>query len=265
MKLRIFLLVIAAIFLLTACSGVSVTEVLEVTSPPAVEVEQVITDAPAQAAVETHAPEAEETGAQEPQAADTAQPVESESEQGALPSGEAVFRILPEESEARFLIEEILLGAPFTVVGATSALEGEITADLNDPSNAQVSLNVDVTTLLTDNGKRNGAIQRWILETGEPGNQTAAFTATSISGLPETVTIGEPFDFQIAGDFSVKGVTKELTFEGSATLVSEDRLEGTASTNVLYTEFTTIPSLPPSVASVDENMILEIDFVAAVE
>lgn len=266
MKLRIFAMIIAATFTLTACAGASVTGNPEVTSPPAAEVEQVVTEVPAQAAVETQSPEAAEPEIQEPQAtqpeAEPEEPVEPESEQGAVPSGEAALRIIPEESEARFLIDEVLLGSPFTVVGATSALEGGITTDLNDPSNAQVNIVVDVTTLVTDNGKRNGAIQRWILETTEPGNQTAEFNATSINGMPEQVVVGEPFNFQITGEFSVKGVSKELTFEGSATLVSEDRLEGTASTGVLYTEFTTIPGLPPQVASVDENMILEIDFVA---
>jgi len=268
-KLRIFVLIVAAIYLLAACSGTPETGNLEATSPPAVEVEQAATETPVQAAVETQAPEAEETEIQEPQPtqpeAEAEEPVDPESEQGALPSGETTLRILPEESEARFLIEEVLLGSPFTVVGTTSSLEGEITADLNDPSNAQVNIVVDVTTLVTDNGKRNGAIQRWILETSDPANQTAEFKATSFTGLPEQVTVGEPFEFQITGDFSVKGITKELTFDGSATLVSEDRLEGTAATEVLYTEFTSIPGLPPQVASVDENLILEIDFTAAVE
>ena len=269
MKLRIFVLIVAAIYLLAACSGAPDTGNLEVTSPPAVEVEQAATETPVQVAVETQAPEAEETEIQEPlptqPEAEAEGPVDPESEQGALPSGETTLRILPEESEARFLIEEVLLGAPFTVVGATSELEGEITADLNDPSNAQVNIIVDVTTLVTDNGKRNGAIQRWILETSDPANQTAEFTATSINGMPDQVVVGETFDFQITGDFSVKGVTKELTFDGSATLVSEDKLEGSSATEVLYTEFTSIPGLPPQVASVEDNMILEIDFVAVSE
>jgi len=266
MKLRIFTLVVAAVYLLSACTGALDTEVTEATSPPAAEVEQIDTEAPSQAALETQAPVPAETEAQEPGAAqpeaETGVPVESESEQGAFLSGETVLYILPEESEARFLIDEVLLGEPFTVVGTTSALEGEITADLNDPSNSQVNIIVDLTTLLTDNGNRNGAIQRWILETGEPGNQTAEFKAGSISGMPDQVAVGETFDFQISGDFSVKGVTKELTFDGSAALVTEDRLEGTASTNVLYTEFTNIPRLPPQVASVEEDMVLDINFVA---
>jgi polyisoprenoid-binding protein YceI len=269
MKIRIIVLIIAAVFLIAACNSNSGTQAPEVTSPPQVEAEQVVTEVPAQEPVEIQAPEPTANEQQEPVDTEPQEavepPAEPEPEQEVLPAGETTFRLVPEESEARFLIDEVLLGSPFTVVGTTSALEGQVAVDLNDPSSAQVNILVDVRTLVTDDGRRNGAIQRWILETGEPGNQTAEFNASAISGIPDQVAVGETFDFQITGDFSVKGVTKELTFDGSAALVSEDRLEGTARTETLYTEFTTIPGLPPQVASVEEGMILEIDFVAVSE
>ena len=264
MKLRIFVVVFTAALLAAACSSATDTGAPLATSAPEVEAEQVVTEAPTQPAPETQVPEPVESQPQEVESpAETEIP--SEPEQQALPAGEVTFRIVPEESETRFLIDEVLLGSPFTVVGATSALEGQVTADPGDPSSAQVYIAVDVRTLVTDNDRRNGAIQRWILETADTANQTAEFTAASISGVPGALAVGETFDFQITGDFSVKGVTKELTFDGSATLVSEDRLEGTARTETLYTEFTTIPGLPPQVASVEEDMILEVDFVAVAQ
>jgi polyisoprenoid-binding protein YceI len=153
-------------------------------------------------------------------------------------------------------------GEDFTVIGATRAVNGQISGDETDPASAQVSVVVDVRTLATDSGRRNGAIQRFILETGIPENQIATFEATSISGLPENITIGQPFEFQITGNLTAHGVSKELTFNGSATLVSETRLEGTTSTETLFTEFVSVFSLPSQVASVEEALILEIDFVA---
>ena len=260
MKIRLFTMMIAVALISAACASAPETGAVEtvqeivVTEEPALTEEMVETEVPAptQAEVQETASMGEESAEDEPAGQETM-------------AGEMVFKIIPEETEARFLIDEVLLGSPFTVIGATNAVDGEVRADPNTPDTAQVTIQVDLTTLITDNSRRNGAIQRWILETGQPGNETAVFNSVSVSGIPEPVVIGQPFDFQISGDMTVKGTTKPLTFEGSAVLVSPDRLEGSASTTLLYTEFTTIPSLPPQVASVEEEIILEIDFVAVAE
>lgn len=259
MKLRILTAVFIILVISAACTSAPPTETIATT--PELEViqeealpEQVETEPPAPTGVEV-----QETASME------AEPSGEQSTAGQALSGEKVFLIVPDETEARFLVDEVLLGAPFTVVGVTSAVGGEIRADLNAPNNAQADVQVDLTTLVTDNERRNGAIQRWILETGEPANQTAEFTSVSVSGIPEQLEVGQTFDFQINGDLTVKGITRPLTFDGTATLVSEDRLEGSASTTILYTDFTTIPSLPPQVASVEDETTLEIDFVAVAE
>lgn len=267
---RIILIITTGMLVLAACTSAPETAAPQIDQP---EVQRTESQAPTQEIIETQAEVVEQQPAptQEIQppnnepVVETEEPVEQPANQSAFPPGEVTLRILPEESEVRFLIDEVLLGTPTTVVGSTSAVEGELVTDLNNPSNAQVNIAVDLTTLVTDNSRRNGAIQRFILETTNPANQTAVFSASSISGLPEPVVIGQPFDFQIAGDLSVKGVTRELTFDGTATLVSEGRLEGSAATQTLYTDFTIIPSLPPQVASVNDAMILEIDFVAAAQ
>ncbi len=259
MKLRILTAVFIVMVISSACTGTSGSDIVETTQEPASAQEEAL---PEPAETEPPAPtqvEVQETASMEAESSG------EQTTQGQTGSAEKVFLIVPDETEARFLIDEVLLGAPFTVVGATSAVGGEIRADLNAPNNAQADIRVDLTTIVTDNERRNGAIQRWILETGEPANQAAEFTSVSVSGIPEQLEVGQTFDFQISGDLTVKGVTKPLTFDGTATLVSEDRLEGSASTTILYTDFTTIPSLPPQVASVEDETILEIDFVAVAE
>jgi polyisoprenoid-binding protein YceI len=178
--------------------------------------------------------------------------------------GGLVFQIVPDESEVRFVVDEVLNNAPKTVVGVTSSVSGEVVADYADTSSAQVtSLSVDLSTLETDNNFRNGALHSVILVTSNPDFQYATFTSTAISGLPESVTVGETYEFQITGDLTVHGVTKEITFEASVTPVSETRLEGSASATILYPDFdVNIPRLPSQVASVEETVVLEIDFVA---
>ena len=53
-----------------------------------------------------------------------------------------------------------------------------------------------------------------------------------------------------------------MAFTGEATMVAEDRVEGLATATLLRSDFElTIPSVP-RVAGVDEEVILEIEFVA---
>jgi polyisoprenoid-binding protein YceI len=182
-------------------------------------------------------------------------------------SGAVTLVILPEESEARFIIDEILNGADKQVVGVTNAVEGSITADQADPGSVSVSpIKVDLSNLTTDNSFRNRAIKDLILQTGDPVNQFATFEPTGYSGLPETITIGEPFSFQITGDLTIHGVTNQETFDVTATPVSETRLEGTATlADLTYADYgVKILRLPAQVASVEDTVTLELFFVAVV-
>lgn len=182
-------------------------------------------------------------------------------------AGERVFVIVGEETEVRFVIGEILNGNPNTVVGVTNGVFGEIVADYANTATAQVrSLSVDLSGLRTDNGFRNRAIHSFILQTGDPNYRTATFVQTAISGLPPSVTIGESYQFQITGNLTIHGVTREVTFEATVTPVSATRLEGTAFTTVRYADFNVaILRLPAEVASVEEEARLEIEFVAIAE
>jgi polyisoprenoid-binding protein YceI len=174
-----------------------------------------------------------------------------------------LFQIVAGETEARFVIDEILNGAPKTVIGATGDVSGEIAADLADTSGAGVSLTVDLSGLATDNNFRNRAIHDVILQTGDADYQFATFESTGFSGLPASVEVGTSYDFQITGNLTVHGVTRELTFDATVTPVSETRLEGTASATILYEDFdVSILRLPPQVASVEDTVRLEIDIVA---
>ena len=183
---------------------------------------------------------------------------------GAAPAGEQVFVIVPAESEVRFVIDEVLNGSPKTVVGVTNGVSGEIAVDFADTSSAQVrALSVDLTGLETDNGFRNRALHDAILQTGRAEFATATFVQTGISGLPQSASVGETYTFQITGDMTIHGVTKPLTFDATVTPVSATRLEGSASVSVLYADFDVrILRLPAQVASVEDTISLEIDFVA---
>jgi polyisoprenoid-binding protein YceI len=174
-----------------------------------------------------------------------------------------VFTIDQSSSTASFTINEVLFGNPNTVVGKTNQVAGQISVDTKDPSQSQLgTIKVDLSALATDNDLRNHTLQGRILETGDPSNQFATFVATAISGLPETITAGQPVSFTIAGNLTIHGVTKPATFQAQLTLDSAAALHGTAQTTVKYKDFNiAIPDVP-SVSGVSDTVQLALDFTA---
>ncbi|HEX2906762.1 MAG TPA: YceI family protein [Phototrophicaceae bacterium] len=178
-------------------------------------------------------------------------------------SGPAIFRIVPEESEVRFTLTEELRGQPTTVIGKTDQVAGDIGLDLTTPANSQVGLiRINARTLATDNEFRNRAIRGQILQSSRDEYEFAEFTPTAITGLPEQIEVGEAVTFEITGDLKVRNIVKPATFAVTATLVSEDRLEGTAKAIVTRSDYDLIIPNAPGVANVSEEVTLEIDFVA---
>jgi polyisoprenoid-binding protein YceI len=174
-----------------------------------------------------------------------------------------LFRIVPDESEVRFIINEQFLGKPNTVVGTTNQVAGDIFVDLQTPSNSQVgTIRINVRTLSTDNENRNQSLRARILQSTQPQYEFSDFTPTAITGLPDTIDIGQPIQFQLTGDLKVRDITQSITFDVTATLVSEDRLEGTAGVDVTRDMFNLRIPPAPGVANVSNDVRLEIDFVA---
>lgn len=179
----------------------------------------------------------------------------------ATAEGPLIFEIVPSESEARFVIDEVLRGSPTTVVGATDQVAGQISIDPADPTASQVGvIQVNARTLATDNEARNRAIKNFILQTNS--FEFITFSPTSITGLPESGAVGESYTFQVAGDLTIRDVTQPATFDVTVTPVSEERLEGTAMTTVLYRDFGLAIPDSPSVDTVADEVRLELEFVA---
>jgi polyisoprenoid-binding protein YceI len=171
------------------------------------------------------------------------------------------FEIVPEESEARFFIDEVLRGEPVTVIGTTDQIAGQIAIDPDNPAETNAGpIRINARTFVTDSSQRNRAINNFILQTNQ--FEFIEFTPTGLQGLPGAVTVGQPFTFQATGDLTIRDVTKPVTFEITVTPVSETRLEVTAKSTIQRADYNlTIPSVP-FVADVGEVVQLEIDFVA---
>jgi len=170
---------------------------------------------------------------------------------------------LTEGSEARFTIEEVLFGNDKTVIGVTSDVTGEISFDLSDPASASVgTITVNARDFVTDSDRRNGAIRRFVLNSNDDAFQYIRFEPTSITGLPESASLGDSFDLEITGDLTIKETTLEVVFVTNLSIVSETELQGLGTTTVEYKDFgLSIPDVP-AVASVEDSVILEIAFTA---
>jgi polyisoprenoid-binding protein YceI len=176
------------------------------------------------------------------------------------PAG-TVFQIDPNASSAQFVIDEILRGSPKTVIGTTNQVAGEIAANLNDLDAAQVgTIRINARTLTTDADGRNRMLQNQILQTEQ--HEYITFTPKQMVGLPETAKVGQAFTFQMVGDLSIRGTTREATFDVNVTPTADNRLEGQATSTIRYADWgVSIPQVP-SVAGVAENVALQLNFVA---
>lgn len=172
-----------------------------------------------------------------------------------------VFEIQQTSSEARFSIDEVLRGSPFTVVGTTDQVAGQIAVDPTDPTTAQLgTILINARDFATDSNNRDNAIKNEILQTNT--YEYITFTPSGISGLPESVAAGESVTFQVTGDLTMLDQTHPVTFEITLTPVSDSEMTGTATATILYTDWgIQIPEVP-MVTGVEDQVILELAFTA---
>ncbi len=181
------------------------------------------------------------------------------------PADATIFTLVPDQTTVSFTIGEVLNGQHNIVVGKTTGATGQIAIDYANPSTAEVrDFSVNITGLATDNNMRNRTLHGLILQTGNATNAVVTFEQTGISGMPSQIVVGQPVTFQLTGNLTIHGMTQPETFDVTATPVSDTQITGTATVEIAqYSDFgISILRLPQQVASVEDNVKLEIDFVA---
>jgi polyisoprenoid-binding protein YceI len=171
------------------------------------------------------------------------------------------FVIVPESSEARFYIDELLRGEPKNVEGITQAVSGGVLVESLDPLVVSMQpFEIQAGTFVTDNNFRNRAISDAILQAGR--FPTIVFIPTSIEGLPGSGEPGQSYTFEVIGDLTIREITQPVTFQVTLTADSAEMITGTATTTINRTDYElNIPSVP-QVANVSEEVVLEFDFSA---
>ncbi len=184
------------------------------------------------------------------------------------------------DSEAQFLINEVIFGEENLVEGTTRQIDGSflVNYEENTVDVGQFEINVrDITTRSLDvdiedqgwtDSERDTVIRAEILESGQDEFEFTTFDPTDVSGAPETFSVGDTFDIVITGDLTIRDVTRSVDFDMELSLDSEEEISGSASTVVELDEFEiTIPYVGggSDVASVDDEVELRLEFTAEEE
>ena len=155
-------------------------------------------------------------------------------------------------SFAGFRVDEELasIGA-FTAVGRTGDVSG--TMEIADEHVTSVEIEVDLTTLQTDDRRRDGAVQRAL---GTSQHPTATFSLTEELQIEGAVESGEPLSLPTTGDLTVNGITRPVVIDIEAQLVGS-LIAVVGSVEITFADFdVTVPQVP-IVLSAEDHGIME--------
>ena len=176
-------------------------------------------------------------------------------------SDEVRLVLAPGSSEARFRVTEQLAGRnlPNDAVGTTREVSGTVVLRGGQPVPDQSQITVDLRTLRTDQPQRDNFIQRNTLETQQ--YPFATFVLREIRNLPMPLPTSGAYTFQLVGDLTIHGVTQPASWETTATFTPQ-QVQGQAKSAWKFADFGMTPPRVPLVLSLEDNIRLEIDFVA---
>jgi|GEM_PF-573786 len=168
----------------------------------------------------------------------------------------------PSGTQGAYHVQEQLAGHDFTseAVGRTNAVTGAIVLDAGGKIvPAQSSIVLDLRTLKSDQSMRDNYVQHDPLQTSQ--YPMATFVPNQATGIPWPLPASGTAKFDLAGDMTVHGTSKPLTWTVSATF-GPDKVTGSASTPFTFTEFGMQPPRTMIALSVKDGGTLELQFAA---
>jgi len=155
-------------------------------------------------------------------------------------------------SFAGFRVDEELanIGA-FTAVGRTGDVSGTLVID--DEHVTAVEITVDLTTLQTDDRRRDGAVQRAL---GTSQHPTATFSLTEVMHIEGGVELGGPVNLPAEGDLTVNGITQPVVVDIEAQLVG-NLIAVVGSVEITFADFDVKVPQVPIVLSAEDHGVME--------
>ena len=254
MRNTILIIIIFALGL-AACANPTTTAAPAAVAPTEVMVEQ-------QPTVTTPAVEPTATQAEPTAEAPTTAPASGADTSSAAPSV-VVYKIIPGQSTVSYTVGETFFNENNrfnTAVGTTPQVSGEITVDTTNPKNSSISpIEIDISQFKSDSSRRDNMIHNRFLESSR--YPIATFTPTNIDGLPDSYTPGQELTFKVTGDLQIKETTKPVTFDVTSK-VDNSQLTGTASTNILMSDFGVGPIQLAGILGTEDQVKLDMNFTA---
>jgi polyisoprenoid-binding protein YceI len=174
-----------------------------------------------------------------------------------------IFKIVPGESQASYEVGETFFNQNnrFNLaVGVTTAVAGEIEANLADPPASRIgTITIDVSQLKSDSTRRDNYLRNNALESAR--YPLVTFVPTAIEGLPTTYAEGQDYTFRVRGDLTVREITRPVTFDVTARLEGQT-LRGTATTTIRMSDFDVGPIDLVGILRTEDEVKLTLKFVA---
>jgi polyisoprenoid-binding protein YceI len=257
----------AGVVMLVAACGTPASDPPRTSSPTTVPstattaAQPAATTAPAPTAVArpTQPQPTQPAGAAQPAAATSTTPP-------SVAASDAVKLVLDSSaSQARYRAREQLVGRtlPSEAVGTSRAVSGTLVLAPDGTFLAdQSNISVDLRRLQSDESRRDNFIRGDTLQTNR--FPMATFVPRQVQGLSVPLPTSGEATFQLAGDLTVHGVTKPVTWQVTAQF-DGGSVSGTATTSVKITDFGMTPPRAGPVLSIEDALTLELAFTAAAQ
>jgi polyisoprenoid-binding protein YceI len=168
--------------------------------------------------------------------------------------------VIADGSSASYRVTEQFVGInfPSDAVGTSSTVTGTVGIAADGSIVPGSKLTIDLRNLQSDQEQRDGYVRNRTLETAK--YPMAEFVPAKIQGVPLMIPFQGQTGFELTGNMTIHGVTKEVTFQGIATFGRDGTIAGRAKTSFTFATFgLTKPSIG-RLMSVDDKIDLEIAF-----
>lgn len=173
----------------------------------------------------------------------------------AAPSLDGDWVIDTAASFAGYRVQEELASIGATeAVGRTSMLTGGLTLD--GTAITAVDVAVDMTTLQSDSGRRDGALRTRGLETDSFPTATFALTAPIDLGAPPA--LGDTITASATGDLTLHGVTRSVEIPIQGQLLDSGTIVVVGSLDVALADYEIEPPTGFAVLSIDDLGTIEL-------
>lgn len=173
--------------------------------------------------------------------------------------------VAPTGNQVRYRVREQLVGRdlPNDAVGETNQVTGTIViGEHGDVIPDRSRIVVNVTGLTSDQSRRDGYVQRRLLETEQ--FPAVELVPTELRGLPWPLPTSGARTFDLIGNLTVRGVTRPTTWRVTAQF-GPDRVTGTAVTGFTFADFELTQPRVPILLSVADSIRLKYDFTLSRE